>query len=206
MANIYRQGFHPVDSARFKPRIFSVASGYAPTNSCLGIAKYDVVTLVTAGNIELVDAGAADSRKILGVVASVRFANTDGSPNYGGYLPSGYTFSGNANVSNPLAPIIEVWVDPDIEYWACVVTGTTNALAYAGVGANMDMSVTSATTVGTVYRESLRTLDAAFITSTAQFRITDVIRDPINDVTAAMYRVKCQINEGFASVLDTGGI
>lgn len=204
MANILRGGFHPVDSARFKPRKFSVASGYAPANSCVGIAKGEVVKLVTAGTLQIADAG--DAALILGVVKSVRYIGSDGSPVYGAYLPSGHTFTGDAAVNNFNAPWIEVWVDPDIEYMACVVTGTTNALAYAGLGANMDLSATSSTTVSTVYKESLRTLDATFVAGIAQFRINDIIRDPINDVTSANYRVKCQINEGAHQFLSTAGI
>ena len=206
MSNILRGGLHPVDTARAKTRLFSVASGYAPANSCPGIAKYEVVELVTAGNLEIVDAGAADSGLLLGVVKSVTYIGSDGSKVYNGVLPTGYTFSGNANVSNPLAPIIEVWVDPDIEYWACVAAGTTNALAYAGVGANMDLSVTSATSVSTVYKESLRTVDATFVAGTAQLRVLDVVRDPVNDITTASYRIKCRLNEGSHPYLSLAGI
>lgn len=206
MANVPRRGFHPIDSARFKPRIFSVASAYAPANSCIGIAKGEVVELVTAGTLEIVDAGAADSGLLHGVVKSVSYIAADGSRVYGGVLPTGYTFTGNANVNNPLAPLIEVWVDPDIEYMACVVTGTTDALAYAGVGANMDLSATSSTSVSAAYRESLRTLDATFVAGTAQFRITDIVRDPAQDITAAMYRVKCMFNEGFHPYFSAAGI
>lgn len=204
MANILRGGFHPVDSARFKPRRFTVASAYAPANSLPGIARGEVVTLVTAGTLEVSAAGAA--ALILGVVADVRYIAADGSVVYGGYLPTGYTYSGEANIANPLAPVISVWVDPDIEYIACVAAGTTSALAYAGVGANMDLSATSATTMSTTHKESLRTLDGTFVAGTAQMRINDLVRDPLNDVTSANYRVRCQINEGIHQYFSGAGI
>jgi len=204
MANVLRGGFHPIDGIRFKPQIFTVASGYAPANSNIGLARGEVVVLTTAGTIEICEAGDADL--ILGVVTSVKFRGSDGSPVYGGVLPTGHTYSGAANVSNPLAPVIEVCVDPDMQFFACVVTGTTNALAYAGVGANMDLSATSATSTSSVYRESLRTLDGTFVAATAQFRIDDIVRGAWNDVTSASYQVKCSINEGFHSLYSPAGI
>ncbi len=204
MANTFRGGFHPIDGIRFKPQIFTVASAYAPANSNIGIARGEVVVLKTTGTIEICEAGDADL--ILGVVTSVKFRGSDGSPVYGGVLPTGHTYSGEANVANPNAPIIEVCVDPDMQYYACVAAGTTSALAYAGIGANMDLSATSATSTSSVYRESLRTLDGTFVAGIAQFRIDDIIRSAGNDVTSANYMVKCSINEGFHSFFSTAGI
>jgi hypothetical protein len=206
MANNLRGGFRLIESGRSKMRKVSVASGYTPANSCPGIAVGEVVELVTAGTVEIVDAGAADTGLLWGVVNSVSFMGADGRRVFGGVLPAGHTFTGNANITNPLAPIIEVIIDPDAEYEACVAVGTTNALAYAGVGANMDLSATSATTVSSVYRESLRTLDGTFVAATAQWRIEDILRDPINDVTAANYRVRVSINEGSSRYLSLAGI
>ena len=143
MANILRGGFRPVRSDEFQVRKVSVASGYAPSNSCPGIASGEVVRFVTAGTVEISDA--ADAAAIFGVVKSVSYIGGDNRRIFGGVIPTGHTYTGNANVSNPLAPIVEVWFDPDIEYEVCVATATTNALAYAGVGANMKLSATSAT-------------------------------------------------------------
>lgn len=206
MANILRGGFHPIDQLRHKPRKMSVASGYAPANALLGIARGDVVTQLTDGTIAVLGAGAADALLILGIVSSVSYVDAAGTRQFGGIIPTGHTFAGNANVSNPLAPVVEVIVDPAVEYYACVAVGTTNALAYAGIQANMDLSATSATTVSNVTHESLRTLDGTFIAGTAQFRITDIVRDSINDVTSANYRVKCMINEGMHQFLSLAGI
>jgi hypothetical protein len=204
MANVLRGGFHPIDGIRFKPQKYTCVSAYAPSNSNIGVARGEVVTLKTTGVLEIAEAGDADL--ILGVVQSVTYKGTDGSTVYGSYLPTGYTYTGDPNVSNPNAPIIEVIVDPDMQWFGCVVTGSTSALVYAGLGANMDLSATSSTTTSSVYRESLRTLDASFIAGTAQFRIDDVIKDALNDVTLASYRVKCTINEGFHVFHSQAGI
>lgn len=206
MANNLRGGFRLIESGRTKMRKVSVASGYTPANSCLGIAVGEVVEFVTAGTVEILGDGASDAGLAFGIVNSVSFMGTDGRRVFGGVLPAGHTFTGNANITNPLAPIIEVIVDPDAEYEACVAVGTTNALAYAGIGANMDLSATSATTVSTVYRESLRTLDGTFVAGTAQFRVLEVMKDPINDITAANYRVRVGINEGSDRYLSLAGI
>lgn len=208
MANNLRGGFRLIEGNQgaVKCRKVSVASAYAPANSCPGIAVGEVVEFVTAGTVEIVDAGAADSGLLWGIVRSVSFIGGDGRRVYGGVLPTGHTYTGNANISNPLAPIIEVICDPIAEYEACVAVGTTNALAYAGVGANMDLSATSATSVSTAYRESLRTLDGTFVAATAQFRILEILRDPINDVTGANYRVRVGINEGSDRYLSLAGI
>lgn len=204
MPNVLRGGFHAIDGIRFKPQKYTVASAYAPANGNIGIARGEVVTLKTTGTLEVCEAGDADL--VIGVVASVTFKGSDGSPVYGGVLPTGYTYTGEANLANVNAPIIEVIVDPDMQWYACVVTGSTTALVYAGLGANMDLSATSATTTSAAYRESLRTLDATFVAATAQFRIDDVIRDAQNDVTLASYRVKCTINEGFHAFHSQAGI
>lgn len=206
MANNLRGGFRPIESGRYKTQKLSVASGYTPANSCPGIAVGEVVEVVTAGTLEIVDAGAADAGLLFGVVKSVSFIGGDGRRVYGGVLPAGHTFTGNANITNPNAPWVEVFMDPDMEFEACVVGGTTNALAYAGLQANMDLSVTSATTVSTTYRESLRTLDGTYVAGTAQFRILDILRAPNNDVTSTFYRVRVGINEGSHRYLSLAGI
>lgn len=204
-ANIMRGGFHAIDGIRYKPGIFTVASAYAPANSNIGIARGEVVTFKTAGVLEVCEAGDADL--ILGVVSSVKYKAADGQWVYGGYLPTGYTYTGDPNVSNPNAPIIEVMLgEPGIQWYACVATATTSALAYAGIGANMDLSATSATTTSSAYKESLRTLDGTFVAATAQFRIDDILRDARNDVTFANYRVKCSVNEGFLAPYSLAGI
>jgi len=208
MANQLRGGFRLIESGSktLKMRTVSVASGYTPANSCPGIAIGEVVEFVTAGTVEILGDGASDAGLAFGIVKSVSFIGGDGRRVYGGVLPAGHTYSGNANITNPNAPRIEVICDPGAEYEACVAVASTNALAYAGVGANMDLSATSATTVSTVYRESLRTLDGTFVAGTAQFRILEILADPVNDVTAANYRVRVGINEGSDRYLSLAGI
>ena len=208
MANQLRCGFRVIEGAgrHLKMRTVSVASGYTPANSCPGIAVGEVVEFVTAGTVEILGDGGSDAGLAFGIVKSVSFIGGDGRRVYGGVLPAGHTFSGNANITNPNAPRIEVIVDPAAEYEACVASTSTNALAFAGVGANMDLSATSATSVSTTYRESLRTLDGTYVAGTAQFRIEEILTDPVNDVTSTNYRVRVSINEGSHRYLSLAGI
>jgi len=92
--------------------------------------------------------------------------------------------------------------------YLCSTAGaaTTSALIGAGSGANMDLSATSATTVDTVYKRSLRTLDGTFVAGTAQFRVLEQMRDPWVEMTSTGYILRVQINEGFHPFLSPAGI
>jgi hypothetical protein len=205
MANYVNKGFWPVAADRWEPRPYTVASGYDPANNCVGIAPGDVVKLVTAGSLQLCDAG--DSALILGVVHSVRYKDANGNLITGGYLPEATTYSGDTSINNPNAPIVMVYDQPNIEYIASVAgAATTEALIAAGTGANMDLSATSSTSVDTVYRRSLRTLDGTFVAATAQFRVLELFRQPGIEYTSTNFRVRCMINEGFHASFSPAGI
>jgi hypothetical protein len=204
MANVIRKGFHPVAGNRMEPRRYTVASGYTPANSHPGIAPGEVVTAVTAGTIEVT---AAAATTILGIVASVSYKDTNGNRVTAGYLPAGYTYSGDAVITNPNAPIIMVWDQPDMEYIANVGgAASTLALHGAGTFAGMDINATSSTGVDTVFARSNRQLDGTYVAGTAQFKILELFREPALEYTSTNLRTRCMINEGVHSLLVIGGL
>lgn len=201
MANFLQLGFTPVGSTtRAQARKYTVASAYAPSNSLPGIAVGEVVKPVNDGTIAVANAGDAT---ILGVVAAVSYVDSTGTRQYGGYLPTGHTYSGDADILNPRAPWILVWDDPGIEYLAALVTASSTILTNFQLQFNtMDLSATSSTTMDTVYKRSLRTLDGTGATGAAQFKINEILRSPAQDYAANHLQVKCMINEGVHGFFD----
>ena len=208
MANQARLGFTPCGSnGRGQPRRYTLASGYAPINGCLGVAPGEVVSTVATGDGKVIIA--APTSVIVGVVASVSYKDATGVRVYGGYVPSGTTYTGDASVLNPNAPIIEVWDDPGMEYIASALVDSGTALTeYAKVFANMDISATSATTVDTVFRRSLRTLTGTEnTTATFPFRVLEMLRSPSQDYAATSYlRFKVGINAGMHAFFQSTGV
>lgn len=194
MPNIPRGGFHPVDATKWKPRRYEVASGY-------GTALFpgDVCRLVTAGVVEAAAAGNAD---LLGVIAWVSYVDGSGKRVYGGYVPASTTYSPTARGSRN-ATYVGVWDQPSIEYLAQVASAAGAATAYAGVGANMDITATAG---DTVYKRSNHELDGTFVAATAQFRILEILRSPAQDLASTRYLVKCMINEGFHAFFSAAGV
>lgn len=195
MANVVRKGFIPVAADRLEPRPYTVVSAYAPSNSLPGLAVGEVVKLAATGTLEVADAG---DTNILGVIASVKYKDTAGNTVTGGYLPTGYTFTGDATIMNKNAPLIMVWDQPNIEYLASLAGSASTLLAHQqGVGGSMDLSATSSTMVDTVFARSLRTLSGTYVAGAAQFKILELFRQPSLEYASTNMRVRCMINEGF---------
>lgn len=197
MANILRGGFRPKHGAIRGPRRYEVASSY-------GTALFpgDVVTLVTGGVVEACTAGGAPL--ILGVISHLSYVS-GGVRVYGKHVPATTVYSPTARGSVN-ATYAWVWDDPSIEYIASVSSHAetdTTAEVYDSVGSCMDIVATAG---NTVYSRSGHTLDGNEIEATAQFRILEVYRDPVNDLSSANWKAVCQINEGFHSFTSTAGI
>ena len=208
MANQPRLGFIPCGSGgRAQTRRYTLASGYAPINSCAGVAPGEVVSVAAAGNGQVIIA--APGSTILGVVASVSYKDATGVRVYGGYVPTGTTYTGDSSTLNPNAPIIEVWDDPLMEYLACALVDSGTALTeYQKTFANMDLSATSSTSVDTNFRRSLRTLTGTEnTTNTFPFRVLEMLRSPSQDYTATSYlRFRVGINNGYQPVFQSTGV
>lgn len=195
MANVVKKGFIPIDGDKFAPNQYTVASAYAPSNSLPGLAPGEVVKLAADGTIQVADAG---DTNILGVIQSVKYKDTAGNTVTGGYLPTGYTYSGDPTIMNRNAPVIMVWDQPGMIYLASLAgAASTLALHSAGGGASMDLSATSSTMVDTVYGRSLRTLTGTYVAGAAQFKILPLFRQPGLEYASTNMRVVCMVNEGF---------
>jgi hypothetical protein len=209
MANQARYGFIPVQasSQRFQPRKYVLASGYAPINSQVGVAPGEVVSVAAAGNGQVIVC--PPGGQVLGVVASVTYKDTNGVRVYGGYVPSGTTYTGDSATYNVNAAYVWVWDDPAMEYLAeAIVDSGTPLTEYQKVFANMDLSATSSTSVDTFYKRSLRTLTGTeATTNTFPFRVTELLRSPSQDFSATSnLRFKVQINNGFHPYYQATGV
>jgi hypothetical protein len=201
MANIIRGGFRPRYPGSIGPRRYEVDSGYA-TNLFPG----DVVTLVAAGTVQGASAGGADL--ILGVISHCTYVSTFNRRVYGSYIPASTTYS-PSTIGSKNASYAWVWDDPNIEYIASVSSNAatdTEAEVRASVGTNCDIAIGAGSTV---YGRSGHTLDGAVNTGTLRFRIVDILRDPVNDISSAAqsnWKAICRINEGFHSFYSLAGI
>jgi hypothetical protein len=193
--NVLRGGFHPRRGIGqvARPRRYEVASSY-------GTALFpgDAVTLVTAGVIQ---SAAAASGTVLGVIAQVSYWSGTGRI-YGQYIPATTVYSPTSRGSYQ-ASYVYVWDDPSIEYIAPVKVATTAALNYAGLGANMNLAIDAG---DTVYGRSGHKLDGTYVAGDAQFRITEMLRMPANNLTLQYQLVACRINDGFDPFLSNAGI
>ncbi len=193
MANLLRGGFSPVGGNRARPIKRCVASGFTLSNSCVGIAPGDVVKRVSDGTVVLADSG---DTSILGVVASVSYLDASGRRVYGGYVPVGTTYTGDADVLNPNAIIVRVWEDLDIEYETYLSTASATVLTNFQLTFNSaDITATSATSVDTVYKRSLRGVIGTGQTGAANVSILELLQSPVQDYASQYLRVKVKFIE-----------
>ncbi len=193
MANLLRGGFSPVGGNRARPVKRCVASGFSLQNSCVGIAVGDVVKPVSDGTVILAEAG---DTGIIGVIASVTYKDASGRKVYGGYVPAGTTYTGDADVLNPNAIIVEVWEDLDIEYETYLSSASATVLTNFQQGFNStDLTATSSTSVDTVYKRSLRGVNGSTQTGSANVVIKEILLSPGQDYGATNLRVKVKFIE-----------
>ncbi len=212
MANQPRLGFIPSGSnGRAQTRRYTVATATTYANSMVGLAPGEVVKIVADGTIlpyQVGDFSSAPPANLpLGVVASVSYKDTTGIRQYGGYIPTGLTYTGDNSVLNPNAPVIEVWDDPGIEYLAALLVDSGTSLTeFQKNFSNMECTATSSTSVDTIFRRSLRSLSGTAAT-TGPFRVLEILRSPAQDYSATSYlRVKCMLNAAFNPFFQSTGV
>lgn len=195
--NIQRGGFHPRRGIGqvARPRRYEVVS-----NNSTAIFSGDVVTITTAGVVQPTTAG--DTDLALGVVAQASYWTGSPARAYSNYIPVSTTYTPTSRGSIQ-SSYVWVWDDPSIEYIVDVDVGTTAALNYAGLGANMDLIASAGSTV---YGRSGHHLDGTYVAGQAQFRITEMLRRADNDLTLQYQKVSCRINEGSDPFLSLAGI
>lgn len=165
-----------------------VASAYGTA-----IFSGDAVTLVSDGTIAA--AGAGDA--VYGIAkAAIRYKNSSGQIVAGNYLPASTTYTGAPAVSNPQASVISVTLCQGQIFEADVDTAQASLTAASTLMFNnADIAATAGSTVtgrsGYVINGASGTG-----TSTATWRLLEVVPDPLNDVTAVNWKVRMTLNEG----------
>lgn len=195
MSNFARGGFRPKNAGIKPPRRYEVDSNFGTS-----VFPGDVVTLVTAGTVQPASAGGADL--VLGVVSHCTFVS-NGVRVYGSHIPANTVYSPTTRLSKN-ASYAWVWDDPNVEYIAGVSGTNTAATVAAMVGANADILATAG---DTIYRRSNHQIDGASVTTgTLRFRILDILRDPVNDLTTANWKAVVMIDEGQHPFYSQAGI
>lgn len=205
MANVVRNGFTPWgtisggEGVLPSPMRAEVANNYGT-----GIFLGDIVTAVSDGTVAA--SSAADNGKLIGVVVGCSYV-LNGKRQPSTFVPASTTFTpttvGSENASwvfyQPLTADLILLVDAD--------DGTTVTTIAAGIGLiqeNCDIATGSGDTT-TGYGAMLLDI-STHATTTANFRIIDVLRTPDNDLTLthAKYLVVC--NEGILPPYTASGI
>lgn len=200
MSNILRGGFRPKNAGIRGPRRYEVDSNFGTA-----VFPGDAVTLVTAGTVQPISAGGADL--VLGVVAYCTFVS-NGVRVYGSRIPANTVYSPSTRGSKN-ASYAWVWDDPNIEYVCSVASNAatdTAAEVLAVVGANCDITATAG---DTIYNRSGHVLDGNPTTGTLRFRILDIYRDPVNDISSAAqsnWKAVVMIDEGQHPFYSQAGI
>lgn len=157
-----------------------VASAYAT-----GIFRGDPVKRVNDGTLAVAAAGDA----VLGVCTGVmQYKASDGTIRGGNFLPASTTYSGTGHLGNPQASII-FYTPVQRQVFEADVNAAVASLAAAQtlVGNNFDVAAGAggSTTSG----RSTYVIDhATAATTTAQFRLMEIVQDALNDVTAVNWK------------------
>lgn len=194
MANTAIGGFRWVksrDGNKTAPvELRTVASAYGT-----GVFRGDPVKLVDDGTIAVCAAGDA----IYGIADGVEQYRLNGVNGVkGNYLPASTTYSGAPVVTNPAASVVRV-----IPARGQIFEGDANTLAATLTAAqtlmfnncDVDGGAGGSTTTG---RSTfvVNNTGGQLGTGTAQIRMLEISTDPLNDVTAANWKVLIQVVEG----------
>src|SRR4051812_11001792 len=193
MANNVNTGFKWVrsrmgaDRAPIEERVVASAYGTA-------IALGDCVKLVSDGTIAACAAGDA----VYGVSnGAVRYKDSAGVVRSGNAVPISTTYTGSAALSNPQASVVQVIPAQGQVFEADANTAAaTLAAAQDSMFNNCDI-VATASTVATGRSNHVIDYTGSFPgTGTAQWRLLEIVPDPLNDVTAVNWKVRVTLNEG----------
>lgn len=200
MANIVMGGFRWIKN-RQGANVEPIEERVAASGLAGGIFHGDCVKLVSDGTIAPCSAGDA----VYGVAkAAIRYKNSSGQIVAGNFLPASTTYTGAPSISNPQASVLSITLcqgqvfEADVDTAQASITAAqdlmfNNADMAAGAGGN--------TTTG----RSTQVINGAAGTGTgtAQWRLLEVVPDPLNDVTAANWKVRITLNEGTEPVPGT---
>lgn len=165
-----------------------------PVASAYGTAIYsgDLVKRVSDGTIAAAAAGDA----VFGIAKSVvRYKNAAGQIVAGNVLPASITYSGAVDTDNWQASCVKVTLLAGQEFEMDVDTVVADrSAAQSLVGNNFDIVATAGSS--TTGRSGYVVNNASGMgTGTAQIRMTEIGKDPLNDVTAVNWKAIFEVNE-----------
>lgn len=168
-------------------RDFPVASAYSTT-----IYSGDLVKRVNDGSIAAAAAGDA----VFGIArGAVRYKNAAGQIVSGNHLPASTTYSGSIDTDNPQASCVKVTLLAGAEFEMDVDTVVADrSAAQSLVGNNFDIVATAGSTSSGLSGYVVNNA-SGMGTATAQIRMTEVVKDPLNDVTAVNWKAIFEVNE-----------
>ncbi|MSX03200.1 MAG: hypothetical protein F2813_08605 [Actinobacteria bacterium] len=195
MANITDTGFKWVKGNTGAERA-PIEERPVVTTQSGAIFRGDCVKLVSDGTVIKCAAGDA----VYGVVTSiVRYKDTSGVIRSGNFLPDATVFSGAPSLSNPQASIVSLIPAAGQVFEADVDTSQATITAAQGImGNNVNIVATTGSTTtgrsGHVIDGGSTTTPAT--TSSLQWRLLEIVPDPLNDVTSANWKARVSINLG----------
>lgn len=192
MANMAMGGFRWVKARRglnLEPREERpVASGYAT-----GIFRGDLLKKLADGTVAVAGIGDAVYAVADG---AVRFKSA-GVVIAGNFIPAGTTYTGAPSITNPQASIVACIPVVGQFFEVDVNTGQADITTAQGLmnnNANVALGAGGSTSTG----RSTYVLDSTTAGTTAalQFRMLEISTQPMNDVTAANWKVIGEFNVG----------
>lgn len=188
-------GFKPVMSAGYNPH-----NGGTRTVRCTvdtgALAKGGLVSLAATGDIVAVTAAGTTTRDAntpIGVVAGIRFINPQGKQSYDAYLPA------NAITAGYTAIFVTICDDVDTVF----EVQAAGSLSFSDVGANVSPATFTA---DAVKKLSNTTVTSPAVTTTAMFRIVDIVEDVQNASGDAFTRVRVRFNHGYHAYTNAVGL
>lgn len=162
------------------------------SNNTLAIFCGDLVKRVNDGSVLAAAAGDA----VYGICrGAVRYKTASGVIQGGNYLPAATTYTGDIDTDNPQASCIKVTLLAGAEFEMDIDTAVaTRTAAQSLVGNNFDIVATAGNTSSGLSGYVVNNA-AGMGTATAQIRMTEVVKDPLNDVTAVNWKAIFEVNE-----------
>lgn len=188
-------GFRPVMQAGYAPQSGGTRWIKAAVDTG-AMAKGTLVSLASTGDIVACSAAGTTTRDAntpIGVVMGVKYIDPNGKPAWSQYLPVSAVTAGYTAI------FVEVVDDPNVIF----EVQSAGSLTTADVGANVS-PVTF--TVDTTKKLSNTTCSSSAVTTTAMFRIVDIVEDASNTSGDTYTRVRVRFNHGYHAYTNAVGL
>lgn len=192
MANMVMTGFRWV-KGRNGTVLQPVEERVVATANAAPLFHGDCVKLVSDGTVIAAAAGEA----IYGVcIGAVRYKNSSGQVVSGNFLPVSTAYTGPPSLANPQASVVSVTPAQGQIFEADCDTAVASVTAAQDLMFNNGDIVATAGSTSTGRSGHVMNTASGTGTGTAQWRFLEVVPDPLNDVTAANWKVRITLNEG----------